>query len=175
MRAFLFRYQKKPAQIASQTNIPPTTAPITTPVEAPDVVWAPGVFPPLSVLAELVISAIGSTAAVVGTSADGSGIDEVEAVEAVEAVEVVEVAEVVRGGEEVDEVEGPLVGVVEDDTALADPPPVPATTPSQVCPTGQQRIPPPEARVQSVPAYFKICLRSVLLATCDIINVELIT
>lgn len=53
--------------------------------------------------------------------------------------------EEVGGGGGADEVEGPLVGaVVEDDATLANPPPVPATVPSHICPTGQQRIAPPE-------------------------------
>lgn len=42
---------------------------------------------------------------------------------------------------------------MEDDATLVNPSPVPATVPSHICPTGQQRIAPPEDWVQSVPAY----------------------
>lgn len=65
-----------------------------------------------------------------------------------EEVEELEVVEGVEGVEEVEGAGGLLVCVLED----AVPSPVPATEPSHVCPTGQQRTPPPESRVQSVPA-----------------------
>lgn len=64
-----------------------------------------------------------------------------------EEVEEVDVVERVEGVEEV-EGAGPLVCVLEG----AAPSPAPATEPSHVCPTGQQRTPPPDSRVQSVPA-----------------------